>query len=160
MHYSNFAEKDKAKTTTTYQILNSLLLILPRGPVVRSERLRLPCSAEHRAAVSSIGHDEATLLEDSRDAARSPALVPLKELLVRLKVAPLHRSFDFSAVYLLQLFSHELGHVLSSELRRVLPAVTIEYTKQRLSSIDKSIKSRCFGKFQRKLKVSAKMVAF
>jgi len=108
--------------------------------VVGGERLCLPCSAEHRTAVSSIGDDQSTLLENGCDAARAPALVPLEELLVRLQVTPFHSSFDLSAVYLLELLGNKLGQVLSSELCRVFTAVTIEYTKQRLRRWNKSIK--------------------
>ena len=87
---AEFAKERRRDTTSwAYQILNSMLLILLGGPMVRGEHLCLPCSAEHRMTVSSVGDDQSTLSEKGYDAARAPALVPLGELLVRLEVTPL-----------------------------------------------------------------------
>lgn len=109
--------------------------------MVRGEHICFPCSAEHRTAVSSVGDDQTTLLENGCDAARAPALVPLEEFLVRLEVTPVDSSFDLSsAVHLLELLGQKLGHVLRSELCRIFAPVTIEYTKERLSIWNQSIK--------------------
>jgi hypothetical protein len=87
---AEFAKERRRDTTSwAYQILNSLLLILLGGPMVRGEHLCLPCSAaEHHMTVSNIGDDQSTLSEKGYDAARAPALAPLEELLVSLDGNP------------------------------------------------------------------------
>jgi hypothetical protein len=86
---AEFAKERRRDTTSwAYQILNSLLLILLGGSMVRGEHLCLPCSAEHHMTVSNIGDDQSTLSKKGYDAARAPALAPLEELLVRLEVTP------------------------------------------------------------------------